>query len=115
VSSSVKEAVTQFYLSQPLEEALFPIVKIFEYFRPSRIAFTPRNKGFPAVLGDQLIDKFRNALIRLDPVTVSATKHRIFDIREQRVARQVAQPLEEVRGIISRLAYHPDQPIVRFP
>ena len=83
MSSSVRGAISQPHLSQLLEEVLFPVVEIVKHLRPSRVAFSSRNESFPAVLGDKLIDKFWNALIRLDPITISATEYRILDVRER--------------------------------
>lgn len=104
MNSRIREIVTQLYLRQLLKQVFFPVVEIVEHFRPSRIAFPSRNKSFSTVLGDQLVDKFRDTLIRLDPIAVPTTEHRIFDIRERRFALQIAQPFEEIRGVIGRLA-----------
>lgn len=83
MSSFTREMVPLLHLGQLLEKALFPIVKIIKQLRSTRIAFSPGNEGLPAILGDKFIDEFRNTLIRLDPIAVSAAKYRVFDIRER--------------------------------
>jgi predicted metal-dependent hydrolase len=68
------------YLSQLLEQKILPAVKIVEHLRSTCISFASLHERSTAVLADELIHQPWNTLVRLNPVTISATEDCISDV-----------------------------------